>query len=136
YLLEIHLISADIEEPLDKINPIGRAGNGNLTVAANDDGVAVVAVVAPAPERGFAHEHERRDLIKSVVHPVGLERGSVPCLMPARVGAGRIDSAVDRVGEDGPPAAPQGISGISRAEDEREPENGVANRGTIAALQK
>jgi hypothetical protein len=64
-LLEIHSIGADIEEPHEKILPIGRAGYGNLSVAANDDGVAVVAVMAPAPERGLAHEHERRNLVES-----------------------------------------------------------------------
>ena len=61
----------------------GRAGNGDFGVASNDNRVAVVTGVAPAPDRALAHDHERGNLVKRIVQPIALERGAVARLVPA-----------------------------------------------------
>ena len=62
-----------------------RAHHGNFRIAAHNDGVGVMARVAPAPHRGFAHDHKARNVINGVVHPARLERRAVAAFMPARI---------------------------------------------------
>jgi hypothetical protein len=45
----------------------------------------VMPRMAPAPHRGFAHDHEAGNVIDGVVHPARLERRAMPALMPARI---------------------------------------------------
>ena len=45
-------------------------------------------------------------------------------------------AGVERVGQNGPPRAPEGPGGVAAAEDEREPEEGVADGGAVAALEE
>ena len=95
-VLEILGINRQIEKAHEEALILGGRGTAISGIAADDDGIAVVAGVAPAPDGGFAHDHEGGDLVEGVVHPVGLERGAVAGLMPAGVGGGGIEHAVDR----------------------------------------
>ena len=61
---------------------IRRLGNLNFGITSHNDGVAVVAIVAPAPKHRFAHHHERSDFVNRNVHPVRPERSSVAAFMP------------------------------------------------------
>ena len=135
-LREIFRIHPEIEERHDDALQVRRTGHRDFRVAANDDGVAVMAGVAPAPDRGLAHDHERGDLVERVVHPIGLEGGAVAGFMPAGIGGRGIEHAVEQIGEDGPPVAPERIGQKAAAEDEGKPENRVADGRPIAALQQ
>ncbi len=57
-------------------------------------------------------------------------------LMPARVGRGAVDHGVEQEGEDGPEGAPQGDAGRGEADQQAEPDEGVAERGAVAALEQ
>ena len=113
-----------------------RSRRADLRVASGDDRVAVVAGVAPAPRDRLAADHERRNLVERVVHPVGLERGAMAGFMPTRVGRGGIELAVDGKRDDGPPGAPQRQPRQPERQQQREPEQRVAHRRAIAALQQ
>ena len=80
---EIAVIIAKIEETSKMGRQIRRTWNLDLRIPTHDDGIAMVAGVAPAPDNGFTHHHEGSNLVKSIVHPVGLESGPVSCLVPA-----------------------------------------------------
>jgi hypothetical protein len=134
YLPEVFWIDAKIEEGHEDGLDVGRQGHGNLGLAADDIGVAVVAVMAPAPDSRLAHDHERCDFVKGIVHPIGLERGSAAALMPARVGGGGVKHAVKR--KDEPDGLPQFKRRKAAAQDEGEPEDGVAHRRAVAAHEK
>ena len=79
---EIGAVSGHVERAQDQPAKVGRTGNLNFRVAANDDGIAVMTGVTPAPDHGFPHHHERGDLIQHVVHPVGPERRAVTAFVP------------------------------------------------------
>ncbi len=111
---EIFRIHLEIEERHDDGLQIGRTRNSDLRIAADDDGVAVMAGVAPAPDRGLAHHHERRDLVERVVHPVGLEGGTVAGLVPAGIGGRGVENAVDEVRENRPTTYPRARRSRSR----------------------
>ena len=70
------------QEQADKVR---RPGRDDLRVAADDDGVGMVARVAPAPDGRLAQQEERRKIVNDAVDPLGLERCAVAALMPARV---------------------------------------------------
>ena len=73
-ILPIHL---EVEERHDHALQVRWARDSDLRVTADDNGVAVVTGVTPAPEDGLPHDHERRNFIESVIHPIRLERGTV-----------------------------------------------------------
>ena len=56
--LEIFRVSANAKKGEDDCFPTWRARHGDFRIAADDDGVAVMTVVAPAPDCGLAHDHE------------------------------------------------------------------------------
>ena len=86
---------------------VGRARNLDLRVAPDDDGVAVMPVVTPAPDDGFPHDHEGRDFIERDIHPVGLERRSVSAFVPARIRTRAVEHGIDQEGNRGPPTPPE-----------------------------
>ena len=51
----------------------------------DDDRVRVMACVAPLPGHRITHDHEAGDLVDDVIHPAGLERGTVATFVPARI---------------------------------------------------
>ena len=73
----------DADEAESSPQQVRRPHDGDLGVAADDDGVGVVAGVAPAPGHRIAHDHEAGDLVDHVVHPLRLERGAVAAFVPA-----------------------------------------------------
>ena len=74
-----------VEQRQEQVEKVWRPGRDDLRVAADDDGVGMVARVAPAPDSRLAQQEERRKIINDVVDPPGLERCAVAALMPARV---------------------------------------------------
>jgi hypothetical protein len=86
---------------------IRRAHDRYLGIAADDDGVGVVAGMAPAPGHRIAHDHEAGDLVDRVVHPRRLEGGAVAAFVPARVGGRTVEHAIDEEERHAPPAAPE-----------------------------
>jgi len=96
----------DAKKPQEQAEQIGWPGDRDLRVASHDQRVAVVTRVAPTPTSRFAEDHERGYLVEDAVHPIRLERGPVPRLVPARVGSRGIEHAVDHEGKQGPPSTP------------------------------
>ncbi len=113
-----------------------RPGHGYLRVAPDDQGVAVVAGVAPTPAGRFPQHHERGDLVERVVHPIGLEGRAVAGLMPARVRGRGVEGAVDQEGGHGPPRAPEHETTHAGGDDQREPEERVADARAVSALEQ
>ena len=74
------------EKHADHLEDHGRPHHSDLRVTADNNGVGVVARMAPAPDSRFTHDHEAGQLVDRVVHPRGLECRSVTALMPTRVG--------------------------------------------------
>src|SRR5580658_1738264 len=70
-------------------------GNRNLRIAPDDDRIAVMTGMAPAPDGGFAHHHEGCDFVKKIVQPVRFERCAMARLVPARIRSGGIKHAID-----------------------------------------
>src|ERR1022692_199518 len=129
---EILWIHGHAEEAQDHPLQVRRTGNRDLGVAADDDGVAVVAGVAPAPHRRLPHDHERGDLIKRAVHPVGPEGRAVPGLVPARVRGGGVKDGVDPERDDRPPCPPKGVPRVAGSEDQGKPDKGVGDGRGVA----
>ena len=120
------------EELGDDVAPTDRPLERDLRVAAHDERVGVVAVVAPAPGDGLAQVHERRDLVHGVVEPPGAEGRAVPALVPARVGDRPVERPVDEARRDRPPRAPGRRDPRARRDEEREPHDGVPRRRPVA----
>ena len=57
----------DAQEIEDDADEVGRPHDVDLRVAADDDGVGVVARMAPPPGHGIAHDHEAGDLVDGPV---------------------------------------------------------------------
>src|SRR5215472_14591907 len=89
---------------------VRRAGYSNFRVAADDDGVRMMARVAPAPGSGFAHNHEGSNLVNDIIHPCGAKRGAVTAFVPARVGRRAVEQAVRNKTRHTPPRAPEMIT--------------------------
>ena len=115
---------------------VGRAHAGDFGIAADDDGVGVVAGMAPPPGHGIAGNHEGRDLIDDIVHPVGAKRGAMPAFVPAAVAGGPIHDAVDQPERHRPPAVPEADAAPGRQAKEAEPDGGIAQGGAVAALHQ
>ena len=113
-----------------------RAGNGDFGVAANDNRVAVVTGVAPAPDRALAHDHERGNLVKRIVQPIALERGAVARLVPARIRGGAVNNPIRNEGNQRPGTRPEEESRIAEKPEQAEPDDRVANGGTVFALEQ
>ena len=135
-IAKVFRVGVEGKKSLDHSIDIGRTGNGNFGIATQNDGVAVMTGVGPAPDRAFAKDHEGSDLIEGVVHPVGLKGRAVESLVPSGVGTPGVEGGVDQIGEDGPPRSPEENGGGGGSEDEAKPKNGVANRGTIFSNEK
>jgi hypothetical protein len=65
---------------------IRRARHGDLRVTADNDGVGMVARMAPTPRRRLAQHHEASDVIDGVVHPARPERRAVAVFVPPGIG--------------------------------------------------
>src|SRR6185437_16128210 len=96
-------------------------------VAADDDGVGVVARMAPAPDSRFAHDHETGDLVDRVVHPARLEGGAVAAFVPAAVGRAAIEHAVADEERHAPPGAVKVYRTGAEDDEAEEPEDGIAD---------
>ena len=88
--------------------------------------------MAPAPDDGLAHHHERGDFVKRVVHPVRLERGAVPGFVPSRIGGRSVKNSVDQIGNNRPPRWPEAIGQVAKTDNQSKPDNGIPDGGTIA----
>ena len=55
---KVSRIGRQAEGRLDQAIDVRRAGDCDFGITTHDDGVTVVAVVAPAPDGGFPHHHE------------------------------------------------------------------------------
>ena len=113
-----------------------RPHRGDLRVAADDDGVGVVAGMAPAPDRRLAHDHETGELIDGVVHPARLERRAVAAFVPARIGRRTVEHAVADEERHRPPGAPEDVAAGPGQREGGEPDDGVADRRTVGALHQ
>ena len=120
----------------DERAKVGRTGHLDFRVAADDDGVAVMPVMAPAPDHGFAHHHERGDLIQRGVHPVGLECRAVPALVPSRIRTRAVEHGIDKIRNHHPPSAPERNRGVAGCQQQNQQERGVADGRPVAALQE
>ena len=136
YRFEIGDRRGHAEEEEEELAHAGRTRHGDLRIAADDDRVAVMAIVAPAPDGRLAHDHERGDLVERVVHPVGLERRAVARFVPAGIGGRPVDYAIQQEGDDRPRAAPPGVGPAAEAEKQREPEQRVADGRAVPPLQQ
>ena len=115
---------------------IRRPHDRDLGIAADDDGVGVVARVAPAPGHRIAHDHEAGDLVDDVVHPLRLEGGAVAAFVPARVARRAVEDAVDEEERHAPPGAPE-VDAAGAADDQQaEPDDRVADRRPVRALHR
>src|SRR6185312_4895807 len=94
----------EVEEDAEKV---WRPRHRDLRVAADDDGVGVMAGMAPAPHRRLAQHHEAGDLIDEVVHPARAEGGAMAAFMPARIRGGTVEHAIGEKERQAPPAAPE-----------------------------
>ena len=121
-----------VEEGEPDLEEARRSRLHDLGVAADDDRVGMVSAVAPAPDGGPAQHHERGQLVERVGHPAGPERRAVAGLVPARVGGAAIEHAVDGERRHRPPAAPGGDAQRTEAEDEAQPDRGVADGRPVA----
>ncbi len=63
---EVGPVAAHVEKIQDERAKIGRTRNLDFGIAPDDDSVAMMPGVAPAPDHGFPHYHERREFIKHV----------------------------------------------------------------------
>ena len=77
--------ACQVEQRQEQAEKVRRPGRDDLRVAADDDGIRMMARVAPAPDGRLAQQEERRKVVNDVVDPLGLERRAVAALMPARV---------------------------------------------------
>src|SRR5207249_8463956 len=76
---------------------VGWPWRGDLGVTADDEGVGVMARMAPAVIAALAQRHEGADVKERVVEPARPERRAVRELVMAVIG-GRIEDAVDGKG--------------------------------------
>ena len=135
---EVERNGPEAEESQQQPEDIRRAGNRNLRIAPDDDGVTVVAHVAPAPGHRLPHHHEGGDLVKRVVHPVSLEGRAVAGFVPAGIRGGGVEHAVDHEGDDRPPASglPKRVAAHPGADQQREPDDGVADGRPVPPFEQ
>ena len=87
---------------------VRRARHGDLGVAAHDDGVGVMAGVAPAPGCRLAQHHEaRRSHRRTLFIQRVLEGGAVAAFVPAGVARRTVEHAVDGEGTARPTRCPR-----------------------------
>lgn len=133
---EVASVNPDGEEPEEELHEFRRTRNLNLRIAADDDRVAVVPGVTPAPDHRFAHDHERRDLVEEIVQQIRAESRAVPSLMPTRVRRRGVKHRVCRIRQDNPPSAPKREGGPTGKAQQREPQDRVTNGRAVASLEK
>ena len=115
---------------------IRRTRRDDLGIAADDDRIRVVARMAPAPDLRLAHDHEAGDLIDRVVHPLRLERGAMAALVPAAVGRGAVEHAVNEKEGNRGPGPPKIVAEASGHDERCEPDERVPDRRTVLAAHQ
>ena len=120
------------EEVGEDLGEPGRPHRHDLRVAPDDQGVGVVPGMAPAPDGGLAHDHERRDVVDDIVHPAGPKRGAVPALVPARIRSRAVQDAVAEEERRSYPAAPEPGAETAAQRHDAKPDRGVPERRLVA----
>jgi hypothetical protein len=129
-------IDGEVQERANHSRETRWPWNRDFRFTADNDRVAVMPCMAPAPYDGLTHHHERCDFIEHLVHPVRLERRAVTGLMPAGIGCRCVEHAMEDVRQDSPPRSPQ-LPGCDPASNNQcEPKQRIPDRGTIATLQQ
>ncbi len=126
----------DIKKFRDKDCQVCRSRHCNLQIPPHNDRITMVSGMAPAPWDRFAQHHKGSDFVKCVVHPVCLEGCPMSGFMPARVGCRGIQDPIDRKRNNSPPTAPEKIATYAKDSQQCKPEQGIAERWAIVALEQ
>ena len=133
---KIPAIDSNGEQPQKQLPQFRRARNLDFRVTTDDDRVAVVTGMTPAPNHRFAQHHKRRDLVEEIVQPIRAEGSAMPGLMPTGVGRRRVEHRISHVGKHHPPCIPEREGRPACEPQQAEPQNRVANGRTVTPFEK
>ncbi|MNE98165.1 hypothetical protein D3C80_1966470 [compost metagenome] len=92
--------------------------------------------MAPAPDLGFEHEHEARQLVDRIIHPAGFERRPVTGFVPTGIGRRAVKQAIDEEERNTGPGAPEPVTAEPGHDHRQQPDRGIAQGRAIAALHQ
>ena len=127
---------AHAEEGQHHAHEIRRPHDRYFGIATDDDGVGVVAGMAPAPGDRVAHDHEAGDLIDHVVHPLRAEGGAMAAFVPARIRRRAVEHTVGEEEWHAPPGAPEEGRAGSGHQDGAQPDRRIAQGRIVGALHE